>query len=131
MVADLLGSLQIFLDVMQMWCLCELSKKLFVALGHRKKKEEKKASAAGEFSRLFPKPDVVNYGKWQACTTECSNLNSVRGGATNNFHQIPEATHTLDICNQLTRQSLSAGCEEKLTSGNDLDVEKRPSSLIH
>lgn len=95
------------------------------------KKKEKKASAAGEFSRLFPKPDVVNYGKWQACTTECSNLNSVRGGATNNFHQIPEATHTLDICNQLTRQSLSAGCEEKLTSGNDLDVEKRPSSLIH
>lgn len=76
----MLGSLQIFLDVMQMWCLCELSKKLFVALGHRKKKEEKKASAAGEFSRLFPKPDVVNYGKWQACTTECSNLNSVRGG---------------------------------------------------
>lgn len=130
MLADLLGSLQIFLDVMQM-CLCELSKKLFVALGHRKKEKEKKASAAGEFSRLFPKPDVVNYGKWQACTTECSNLNSVRGGATNNFHQIPEATHTLDICNQLTRQSLSAGCEEKLTSGNDLDVEKRPSSLIH
>lgn len=42
MVADLLGSLQIFLDVMQMWCLCELSKKLFVALGHRKKKKKKK-----------------------------------------------------------------------------------------
>lgn len=81
MVADLLGSLQIFLDVMQMWCLCELSKKLFVALGHRKKKKEKKkASAAGEFSRVFPKPDVVIYGKWRACTTECSNLNSVRGG---------------------------------------------------
>lgn len=41
MLADLLGSLQIFLDVMQM-CLCELSKKLFVALGHRKKKKKKR-----------------------------------------------------------------------------------------
>lgn len=55
MVADLLGSLQIFLDVMQMWCLCELSKKLFVALGHRKKKKRKKGISSWRVQSTFSK----------------------------------------------------------------------------
>lgn len=94
----------------------------------KKKKRHQQLESSGDFFQ--------NQMLWYMGSGRLALQNAVTwilwgGGATNNFHQIPEAIHTLDICNQLTRQSLSAGCEEKLTSGNDLDVEKRPSSLIH